>query len=211
MPQTFSTPAIALLRRPWREEDSLVTVYTLERGKLQLMVKGAKRLTSRMTAHMEPLTLLELMVIIGKNRPQAAAASSRSLYPKLKGDFDKINAAGFGVSRFNRLLKEDSKDETLFYLLSDFLALLNEAEASAEWYDFLAKMFLLKTLSHLGYAPSKEQFKKGGLDEESAKTLERLSKSSLYEVANISFSKNSFSKINHWLDRWIRVTIENAL
>ena len=197
MPQTLSTPAISLATRPWREQDLLVDLYTLEQGKLTLLVRGGRRLASKLAAHVEPLTLLELMVIEGKGMPTAAAASSRNCYALLKGDYEKIVAAGWAIKRFSRLLKEGQRDEMMFHLLSDFFALLNEAKAEKEWYQWFAKVFIALTLEQLGYGPAEDK-------------AHEIS-SSLYEMAQKTFSRAEFKKMNQWLDRWLPAAIENAL
>lgn len=196
MQKTFSTPAISLRSRAFKEQDLLVDVYTLEQGKLSLMVKGGRKLHSKMAGHLEPFILLELMVIAGKNIPTAAAASSRNSYQSLKSDFDKIAAAGWAISQFNKLVKEGERDDRLFHALSDFLALLNEAQAEKHWYQWFAKIFLLLVLKHLGYGAEKIPF---------------TPPTSLYEAARQTFSRAEFEKINCWLDRFLPAAIENAL
>jgi DNA repair protein RecO (recombination protein O) len=197
MPQTISTPAISLASRPWKEHDLLVDVYTLEQGKLRLLVRGGRRLASKMAAHLEPLTLLELMVIEGKGMSSAAAASSRNCYSSLKGDYDKITAAGYAISNFNKLTEEGVKDEKIFHLLSDFLALLNEAKAESEWYQWFSKIFLMLALKQLGYGvPNNENFK---------------IESSLYAMVNHSMERKKFKEMNRWLDKILPTAIANAL
>lgn len=193
MPETYSTPAISLRCRPWREHDLLAEVYTLERGKISLMLRGGRRFTSKLAAHLEPLTLLELMVVSGKGMPSAASASSRNCYPLLKSDFEKISAAGWAIGHFNRLIKDELRDDTLFHLLSDFFALLNEAKAEVEWYRWFSKIFLALVLDHLGYG----------------KALETIP-NSLYEAAQTTFSRKDFELMNRKLDKWLPATIENA-
>lgn len=197
MPQTISTPAISLAYRPWKEHDLLVTVYTLEQGKVDLLVKSGRRLNSKMAAHLEPFTLLELMIIEGKSLPTAAAASSRNCYVGLKSDYDKLIAAGFAIRQFNHLVKIGQRDDRLFHLLADFFALLNEAKAEAEWYKWFSKIFLLLSLENLGH----------GL----AKHSDYEINPSLYAMAKYSLPRNKFKHMNRWLDKILPAAIENAL
>lgn len=197
MPQTISTPAICLACRPWKEQDLMVDVYTLEQGKLRLVVKGGRRLASKLAAHLEPLTLLELMVVSGKGIASAAAASSRNCYPALKSDYDKISAAGFAIYHFNRLTEEGVKDESIFHLLSDFFALLNEAKAEADWYKWFSKIFLMLALERLGYRPVEHKDFK----------IEQ----SLYVMASQKMDRKKFKAMNQWLDKLLPVAIANAL
>ncbi len=197
MPQTLSTPAISLRSRPWRENDALVDVFTLELGKLSLLVRGARRPSSKMAAHLEPLTLLELMVIEGKGIPTAAAASSRNCYPLLKADYDKIAATGWAIGHLNRLMQEGEKDEELFHLITDFCALMNEGKAESAWYQWFAKIFLCFCFEKLGLGTPFKQIE--------------YAPKSLYEAATHTHSKEDFKIMNRRLDTWLRASLENAV
>jgi|GEM_PF-4420420 len=194
MSETLSTPAISLRCRPFKEHDLLAEVYTLEHGKISLMVKGGRRLSSKLAAHLEPLTLLELMVIRGKGMPAAAAASSRNCYPLLKGDFDKIEVAGRVIGDFSRLVHEELRDDRLFHLLSDFFAILNEAKAETKWYEWFGNLFLALVLDHLGHG----------------RALDNLP-NSLYEAVHFKISRKDLEKTNSHLKKWLQKTIANAL
>ena len=47
MEETYNTKAIILNRQPFRERDSRVTIFSLERGKLILVARGTKKITSK--------------------------------------------------------------------------------------------------------------------------------------------------------------------
>ncbi len=150
MPETYATPAIVLNRRPYRGYDQRVSLYTLEKGKVELVVKGAARPASRLAAHLEPLNRLDIMVVLGKI-PFVGGASSRDCFPNLKGDYDKLAAAGAAIGRLNRLLKEHVRDAEIFALTQSFLELLDSRRAEAAWYGYASELFLYKILGRLGY------------------------------------------------------------
>ena len=53
MPGSYKTEAIVLKRTNFGEADRLVTVFSQPRGKLVLLAKGIRRLTSRKKGHLE--------------------------------------------------------------------------------------------------------------------------------------------------------------
>lgn len=197
MPATYSTPAIVLSRRAGQGINNRVSLYTLERGKVELIVKGARRSSSRLSAHLEPLTLLDLMVVSGQAYDFAGGASSRDCYPNLKADFEKITAAGRGIRYVNRLLKENVKDDEIFYLTSDFLSLLDRHSAEGVWYEWLANVFLYKILDHLGY----------GLADAQERGLPGREET-LSEIISRSSSRMAIKQTNKFLEKWIRETAE---
>jgi DNA repair protein RecO (recombination protein O) len=150
MEESFTTKALVLSRRPYKEVDSRVVVYTLDHGKMELVARGSQRLTSKLAAHIEPLNLVDLMVIVGRKRSYAGSAISQDSFADIKGDLEKVMIVGQALNLFNRLVKEAEVDERLFALLLDFLGVFRKNQGSSE---FLYSAFVLKLLAELGYAP----------------------------------------------------------
>ncbi|HOI05010.1 MAG TPA: DNA repair protein RecO, partial [Candidatus Woesebacteria bacterium] len=67
MPRTFSSQAIVLKRRAMGETDRLLTLLTQDRGKLVVLAKGARRLTSSNRANLEPGNLIQAFFIETKS------------------------------------------------------------------------------------------------------------------------------------------------
>ncbi len=203
MPQTYSTQAIVLNRRPIKEADSRVSLYTLDYGRLDLLVKGARKLSSKLSGHVEPFNLLEVMVISGR-QAYAGGTLSRNCYLGIKSDFDKLEAAGYAFNRFNKLIKEGVSDETLFYLLSDFLALLDHVSAEAAWYRWLSQLFLCKALHHLGFGFNASPT----ADAEIISFLTKLSDMPLYEAAKRTWPRSKLQRASRIAGHWIEAVTE---
>ncbi|MGC8781903.1 MAG: DNA repair protein RecO, partial [Anaerolineae bacterium] len=63
----YRVAAIVLKRRDQGEADRLLTVLTRDRGKLSLLAKGVRRQASRKAGHIEPFTLVDLLVVKGRS------------------------------------------------------------------------------------------------------------------------------------------------
>lgn len=150
MPETYTEQAVVLQRRPFRSYDYRVSLYTKEHGKIEAIARGALRPQSRLAAHLEPLTLVDVMVITGQ-LPYVGGAVSRNCFPHCKADFDKIMSSGQAIALVNRWLKDYISDEQIFTLTTDFLTILNQHTAKKEWYDWLSHVYLFKVLAALGY------------------------------------------------------------
>ncbi len=61
-PRRYVVAAIILKRRNWRDMDRFVTVFTRKFGKLSLLAKGSRKITSSRNAHIEPLRKSTLSV-----------------------------------------------------------------------------------------------------------------------------------------------------
>lgn len=150
MPETYAEQAIILHRRPFRDYDYSVSAYTRSRGKVNLIAKGALRPQSKLAAHLEPLTLVEMMIIIGRTATVGGVVS-RDCYVHCKADIDKILSASRAISQAGSWLKEHEADEKIFFLFHDFLDLLNKRRSEPSWYELMSTIFLYKILAQLGY------------------------------------------------------------
>jgi len=150
MAETFNTRALVLNRFIYREYDSRVTVYTFDFGKIDLLARGTQRQGSKLAAHIEPLSLVDLMIVKGKKNDYIGSSIVSDAYAGIKNDLSKLPAAGAALFAFNCLVKHEEKDEELFHLLLEFLDILDKKPAQANW---LLHSWSLKFLSALGYQP----------------------------------------------------------
>jgi DNA repair protein RecO (recombination protein O) len=156
MDETKNTTALILNRQPYRENDSLVTLYTPDQGKLVLVARGTSKLGSKLAGHIEPLTIAEIMIIRGKGRDYLGSALGHEVYVGIRNDLNKLYYAGRTLSLFSRLVKENEPDERLFFLLTDWLKVLDSfpgSDLSRENGELLSAFFTLKFLGELGYRP----------------------------------------------------------
>lgn len=155
MDETFTIKAIVLNRQPYRENDSRVTVYSLEYGKLVLIARGTGSVKSKMAGHIEPFCLSDFMVARGKRHDYIGGVASRDCFSGIKSDLDKLKIAGQAIAVFSRLIKENEAESGLFFLLYDFLDFLNNLKIDSEQEadEYIFQVFILKLLSVLGYEP----------------------------------------------------------
>ena len=64
--RVYRTEAVVLRRQDLGEADRLLTVYSLDRGKLKVVAKGVRRPTSRKAGHLEPFTRVKLLLARGR-------------------------------------------------------------------------------------------------------------------------------------------------
>jgi len=76
----YVTEAIVLDKEPLGESDTKVSLYTQSLGKVTAKAKSARKITSKLAAHLEPLSLIKLR-LIEKNGFQIADALKESRLP----------------------------------------------------------------------------------------------------------------------------------
>ena len=63
----IKTEAIILKTADLGETDRLLTIYSKEFGKIQVIARGTKKLESKLRYHLEPLSYSHLILVEGKN------------------------------------------------------------------------------------------------------------------------------------------------
>ncbi len=87
-PRTYRALGVTLRRSPVREADLLTVMYTREHGKLELLARGAQRLTSKLMGHLEPLTLVRVSIARGRSMDQVTEAEVVDAFPAIKNGYE---------------------------------------------------------------------------------------------------------------------------
>ncbi len=159
MTSNFSGPAIILERQAYREHDLLVTLYSQNAGKLTLLARGGKKLSSKLAAHVEPLSLVEVLIIPGRGFDYLASAITKDALADLKNDWFKLKVAGQAINIFKQSVKDNQTDLQLFTFLQTWLSALSQStnQQGGDFSETQANIFLihflLKLIDLLGYRP----------------------------------------------------------
>ena len=158
MDSTFPTSAIILNRRDYREADRLVSVYTPDYGRLELLARGARKLGSKLAPHLEPISLSRLLVVKGKGFDYVGAALMTEPFLKIKQDLNKLYFSGQALNLFSRLVKTGEADPELFAWLEKWLRNLEagggvDNHLSKEDGRFRLALFSWRLFILLGYGP----------------------------------------------------------
>ena len=151
MEETFQIKAINLKRNPFREYDSKIVVYSQEKGKLELIARGTKKISSKLSGHIEPINESDIMVVRGKQFDYAGSAVCRNSYINIKTDFEKIQTTGQIFKIVIELVKFEYIDKDIYSLLKEYLETVNDKKNIN--LNIVKNYFILKLLLILGYKP----------------------------------------------------------
>jgi len=152
----YKTQGIILRRRDYRENDGLFSIYTRDRGKIEAIAKGVKKIKSKLGPHLDYFAVIDLMLARGKSFYQLAGATMMRNFSGIKAELRKISLASYCLEITEMLLKEGQRDEAVWKLLNELLELMENSPQPPLLKGekiFLVRIFSLKLLSHLGYAP----------------------------------------------------------
>ena len=144
MPGSYKTEAIVLKRTNLGEADRLVTVFSKHRGKLTLLAKGIRRLTSRKKGHLELFNRVKLQIANGKNLDIITEAETINNFSNLRRNLNRVRIAYLLLELVDKLTAENQEHEAVYVLLCETLFQLNSDAASNDLIvDFEAKLLTL--------------------------------------------------------------------
>lgn len=122
--------AIVLSRHDFKENDQIISLYTLDRGKVEALAKGVKKIGSKNTAILEPFSFLEAELVRGREPSRLIKAVPANYFARVRSDFKKSLLAGYAMDLADRILQPGLPDKNIFFLLADWLEFLDGAETA---------------------------------------------------------------------------------
>lgn len=135
----------------FKESSRMLDAFSLERGRISLVAKGAKRNKSPLLNLSVPFVHANLQIIEGRTSNYLKEGSIISAHLALRKSIRKMQTAFFVVEVLSKSLFENQIEETIFHMLIRFFDLLEDIEE--EKIPSLLAAFLLKTVSFLGFRP----------------------------------------------------------
>ncbi|MCL1905565.1 MAG: DNA repair protein RecO [Clostridiales bacterium] len=146
----YDLQAIVLRNRLYKEHDKLVSLFSLERGRLTALARGASRPTGGLRGLTQPFTQVNLCLARGRGSLDVITQGEvERPFISLRQDLDKIAYASYMAELITLAMPEDKPSRGVFSLLLSAFFLLDMDVAPS-----LASCFFeLRLLDALGFAP----------------------------------------------------------
>ncbi|NQV06489.1 DNA repair protein RecO [bacterium] len=141
---------IVLRGYPFGEADRVVVLLSPNHGKLRTVAKGVRKTKSRFGGRLEPFTHVDVVLYEGRNLDTVTQVSVIEAYPRLRGDLDKVLAAGTMVEVVDAVAQENEGSHRAFLLLQRGLSALE----TGPLHDDIVPAYLLKAAEVVGIAPA---------------------------------------------------------
>ena len=166
---TYQSLAIILKIRDLREKDKLVVIYTSDFGKIQVKAIGAKKNSSKMAGHLEPITESSLAFAKGKILDTIINATAINNFSEIKKKLELQAAAYYILELVDEFTEFSNPDEKIYNLLKNTLEKINsfplfkggfpptadqpKDEGGISNLKTLLRVFEIKFLKYLGFQP----------------------------------------------------------
>ncbi|PKM78949.1 MAG: DNA repair protein RecO [Firmicutes bacterium HGW-Firmicutes-13] len=145
----LKTEGLVIRSRSYSEADKLLTLFTLERGKVPAIAKGACKAKSKLGASVQMFTRGEFFLYMGRTLATVTQSEIKNSFHSLQYDLVKYAYGQYFCELVGRLMEENEPNREVYeLLLAAFEFLSKEIDA-----DILARSFELKLLRILGYMP----------------------------------------------------------
>lgn len=137
---------IILKRRNLGEADRILTVFSLQKGKISVLAKGVRRITSRRSGNVELLNRSLMYLHQAKTFLILTEAQTLDTFSKIKSDLTLSTYAYHIIELVDKLTAENQENRILYEHLVQVLKRLEKNPRQ-----ILIRAFEVKILSNLGF------------------------------------------------------------
>lgn len=149
----YRTQGFILKKVDAGESDRIFTIFTKDFGKLEILAKAIRKITSKLRGGMELFYLSEVEFIQGKTHKTLTDTILIDSFQNLRKDLKRLKIAQDISEMIDDLIKGQEKDEKIWNLLEVAFQKLNKASLSIKECWLIYYYFLWNFLSALGYKP----------------------------------------------------------
>jgi len=151
--RSYRVEAIIIKRKDIGEADRILTLFTRHQGKISVVAKGVRKISSRRAAHIELLNHC-ILNLHEARLPIVTEAETLKHFSELKNDLNRAGYAFYICELTDGLIAEHQENKMAFELVEKTLSRLETSENPK----MLIKNFEQELLTLLGFWPQDQKF-----------------------------------------------------
>lgn len=197
-----TTEGLILKRKNFGEADRVLTVLTDRYGKISVIARGVRRITSRRAGNIEVLNRVKLHMFKAKSYT-LSEAESLDTYQRLKENLTLTTTAFHVIELVDRLTVEDQVNRQLYSLATSVLKVLEQNPRQ-----IFIRAFEVKILNLLGFwsINAIKDLRVG-----TRNLLEKLEYASWQDVGQMEISQEQALALESIMRYYIERTLEGSL
>jgi DNA repair protein RecO (recombination protein O) len=152
-PREYQTEAVIIRKTKLGEADRILTIYTPEYGKIDVVAKGVRKPKSKMAGHLELLTYSQINLARGRNLETVIGAQTIDSFLNLKNDLLLTSSGLYTAELINQFTVAHVSSPALFKLFLETLNRLSRADSP----ELTMRYFELHLLDMAGYRPQLQE------------------------------------------------------
>jgi DNA repair protein RecO (recombination protein O) len=145
----YKSEALIIKRINLGEADKILTVFTPNFGKLRVVAKGVRKVTSRLAGHVELFTRSQMLLAKGRNLDIVTQSETVDAFRPLHDDLSRIAHASYAAELLDKLTPDALENYPAYKLVVEtyqHLCVDSDPDRVLRWYE-------VQLLGYLGYAP----------------------------------------------------------
>ncbi len=153
MPKSITTEAFVIRQRKLPSKDNIVTLFTHDVGKISVLAKGIKSITSRRLSHTQTLNLITVVLRKHHDYWYLNETSLISAFSTIKNDEAKANLMYLLVYVLDRLLPDSQQELEIYRKTKKFITEIAKStdDLTGQW-----SLFLNNLMQVLGYSQNQK-------------------------------------------------------
>ena len=198
----LTVEGLILKRSNFGEADRMLTILTKNLGKISVVARGVRKITSRRAGNVELLNIVKVGLFKGKGYTLTEAQSIKT-FPRIKSNLAVSTSAFHILELVNKILPEDDPNPRVFDLMK---SVLEEFENNPR--QIILRGFEIKLLKATGFWSLN---KMKGLDEKTMDLLERIENTDVSKLSEFEITKNEAIAIERILRYYLEGVLEGKL
>lgn len=158
----YTASAYIIKRKNSGEADRLITVFTKKFGKLRLLARGVRKISSKRAPHIEIFNQVVITAHKSTHNDTLTDVSPVASHEAIRKDLRRIYAAYYLCELVDGLLPIEQTHDDVFALLGEALTALGAVKP--ERIDLLRARFAAALLTRLGYMEEGKRYKENEID-----------------------------------------------
>ena len=125
--RSYRLTGLVIHRRDMGEADRIVSLLTPDRGRIDLLAKGVRKITSRKAGHLDVFTYVRLQVAKGRTWDIITQAEAIRTFPRIRSSLPRTAHAYYIAELLYALAPEEQEDRELFDLALETLGYVETA------------------------------------------------------------------------------------
>jgi len=146
MSGTYKTEGIILKRRNFGEADKILTIFTKHYGKIKVIAKGIRKITSKKAGTLELFNHCKLILAKGRDLDIVTEAQVINNFSSWRRNLNKVGFAWYFCELVDKLTAEGQLNKDIFELLKNYLENINQKDTPQ-----LIRSFEEHLLNKLGF------------------------------------------------------------
>jgi len=147
---SYRVEGIIIKRTNFGEADRIITVFTKRYGKIVILAKGIRRVTSRRAGSVELFNQATMFLRKGRNFDLLTEATTINSFPKFRTHLSLVSAAYYACELVDRLTAEEQEHDGVYELLVKFFQWL-DGQKDAEKLPLALPRLEKALLTNLGF------------------------------------------------------------